>query len=697
MYIRYENLLSPIQIGSVLLKNRMTATAATPHFLQGVEPYPTEKWITHIANRAKNGAAAVNINHLETGSPQGGSLEGIAMTPNHFSIMDINNNSTHNYICQMIDALRFYGSIAVTNPMGYYTQADGRPPRGPGMTGTPSDDAGKGGPGGPGGGGPGGPGGMPMMEMEESLGSKNAMGRESIADTITKIQMQEYIDSTVRNAVLLKQLGFEMYSFHNAYRGHIGGQLWSPICNHRTDEYGGSVRNRARFLLEIFDALKQTLGKDFPLECLVSGIEDGGITVADTLELAKLAEGKIDLLHIRHGWQDPQHPTGFTSTRAMQSPNLEVAAAVKADIKARGGKMLVGASAGFQNAAYCEDALSSGKADILCMARSWIADSEYGKKLYEGRGEDITPCIRCNKCHVPNDSDKFRSFCSVNPIIGFEDKLDRMIAPVTELKNVAVVGGGPAGLEAAIVSANRGHKVTLFEKEAYLGGQLMHANFASFKWPLQDFKDYLIRQAYKAGVDIKLNAMATKELLEQGNYDAVIVAIGPKFTKIDIPGADGDNVKAPMDVYSDEIKLPKTAIIIGGSETGVETGMYLAEKGCKATVLTRQRKLATDAAHAHYVSMLEDAYLALDDFSYITKVKKYVSIDDKGLSYIDKDGKEQRLEADMVIMATGTAGSPEAAGALYGVGKITYYIGDCYRSGDVHKAISAGFATASQI
>jgi len=680
MYIRYKNLLSPIQVGNVLLKNRMTATAATPHFLQGTEPYPTEKWITHIVNRAKNGAAAININHLERGSPQGGSLDIIDNTPAHFCIMDITNTSCHNYLCQMIDGIRYYGSIAVTNPMGTFSGGPGWPfgtgPGGPGVSpaGTP-------------------PSGAPPAGSPPPVGEPR---RINLPDVLNKQQIREYIESTVKNAVMLRKLGFEMFSFHNAYRGGPGAQFWSPICNHRTDEYGGSVKNRARLLLELFDALKQTLGKDFPLECLVSGEEEGGITVQDTIELARMAEGKIDVLHIRHGYQDPQHPTGFTSTREKPCPNLDVAAAVKAAVRDSKTRILIGVSAGLQDPSFCDNIIATGKADIICMARAWIADSEYGKKLYEGRGEDVVPCIRCNKCHVPNDSDKFRSFCSVNPLVGIEDKLDRMITPVTRKKNVAIVGGGPAGMEAAIVAAGRGHRVTLYEKNDFLGGQLRHADFASFKWPLKDFKDYLIRQVYKTGVNVKLNTLVTKELLGQENYDAVIVAIGPRFTKPSIPGVDNENVKFALDVYGITEKLPEKIAVIGGSEIGVETGMYLAETGHKVTVMTRQTRLAPDAAHAHYVAMLEAAYLALKNFSFVTEVK-YTGIDSTGVNYIDKNGGSKKVEAEMVILATGGVGKHEEAMSLYGAGAVTYFIGDCVRVGDVHKAISGGFAVANQI
>ena len=520
----------------------------------------------------------------------------------------------------------------------------------------------------------------------------------SIADTFTKSQMQEYIDSAVKSALELKALGFQMFSFHNAYRGGPGAQFWSPLTNHRHDEYGvDSVENRCRFLIEFLDAMKQSLGRDFPLEVLISGTEPGGATIADTVELARLLEGHVDILSIRNGVQDPQHPTGFTSTRDHKWPNEEVTAAVTQDCHARGAKLLIGATAGLHDADLCESIIRDGKADLVCMARSWICDSEYGRKLYEGRGEDITPCVRCNKCHVPNDTDKFRSFCSVNPLIGLEDKIDRMVAPVEREKNVAVVGGGPAGMYAAITLADRGHKVTLYEKSDRLGGQLIHADFASFKWPLADFKDFLARQVAKKGVEIRLNTEATKEMLAAENYDHVILAIGPVFTKANIPGAESPKVLTTMDVFGHEDELPENIVVIGGSETGVETAMDLAEKGHKVTVLCRQKTLASDAPHAHYVTMLEDAWLKLETFNWVKGIKKYEKIDDTGVTYINYEGKEKHIDADCVVMCTGARPNTEGCAALYGAADRTDMVGDCFRVGNVHFAVTTAFGAANQI
>lgn len=258
---------------------------------------------------------------------------------------------------------------------------------------------------------------------------------------------QEILDDLVKSAIWYKKLGFQMLTT-------------------RISQASGS---NIEFCLAMADALKSSLGRDYPIEFYIDGIE-AGIPVQQNLELARALEGKIDVLAVRYGIQDHQHPTGFTSTRANPSPCVDLAAALTQDIHMRGGKLLVGLSSGLHDPDYCENLIRNEKTDLVIMARTWICEPDYVTKLTEGRGEDVVPCVRCNKCHVPNGSDAFRSFCTVNPRLGMEEKIDRMILPVTGKKKVAVVGGGPGGMYAAMTAAKRGHDVTLYEKDSALGG-----------------------------------------------------------------------------------------------------------------------------------------------------------------------------------------------------------------------------------
>ncbi len=657
MSTRYKNLLSPIPVGNIVLKNRMISSASMPHFLQGTMPYPTEKVIRHFANRAKNGAAGVTFD-LSLGQkmfhPDQADKQLIDVTPEHFVDININDATSQNYICQWIDQTHYYESKAIAIFPGIMTE----------------------------------------IQMQEERAARESGFRGEGCNILSRKFMDNYIEEAKKVARTLKLLGFDMFSIHSAYRGGgCFGHFLTPLSNQRSDEYGGSVRNRARFMLEVLSAIKDVVGSDFPIEVLVSGQEPaGGITLDDTVELANMADGLIDILTIRAGELDPQHPTSFTSSPECPAPYLEDAAY----IKAHAPKMTICASAGFQSLDLCEQVIAEGKADMIAMARSWICDPEYGKKAYEGRGEDVVPCIRCNKCHVPNDSDKFRSFCSVNPRVGLEDQIDQLVVPPERKKSVGIVGGGPSGLQAAIECAKRGHRVTLYEASNELGGQLKHANYAKFKWPLKQFMEYQIRQAYKLGVTIQRNTFATRALLEQAGHDEVIAAVGPKFKRSGIPGADSEHVFLAVDVFGKEAVLGKKIAVIGGAEVGVETGMYLAQAGHDVTVMTRQKDLALDAAHAHYRTMLVAYYKKIPGFHPLPEVS-YRAITPEGVVYADANGNEHLLEADTVVLATGQESNADAALALYSPEYRFHMIGDCNLGGDVAKATRSAFAVASQI
>jgi len=645
---RYPHLLAPISIGSLILRNRMTAAPSTPHFLQAAEDWPTEKWITHFANRAKSGASLVTINHLvkNPGMAIPGNRRNIDKVGDHFNKTDLDNINAQTYLCQMIDAIHFYGA----KTSGYLM-----PPT--------------------------------LRDSEDRNFFHPDLSR--VSTEVIEKQIQEVI----QQAVDIKRLGFDMVSLHGAYRRFSLGQFISPLTNNRTDEYGGGLEKRAKFIFDICDGIKARCGRDFPIELMLSVSEpEGGNRVEDVIEFAKMAEGRVDILHLRHGETDPQHPLGFTSTPENPTPLLEEIGQVKRS----GTKILIAASAGFTRAEYGERALAEGKADLISMARSWIFDPEFGKKVYEGRGEDIVPCIRCNKCHVSNKTDMFRSVCSVNPRLGFEDKLERMIDAPERVKKVAVVGGGPAGLQAALTAAERGHQVTLYEKEAVLGGQLNQADQPSFKWPLRQYKEYMIAQVYKHGVRVCLNTAATRELLAAENYDAVLVAVGAVPTAPPIPGIDGPNCFFANGIYGRERLLSRKVAIIGGGDIGTETGMHLAELGYDVTVIEMLPELLMDSPSAHYKQMVKDAWNALPGFHSVCNAR-CTKVDETGVTYVDKDGREGHVDAGSVVVSAGARPLTAEAMALFGAAAYTYAIGDCDKAGNVQKATRSAFSVASTL
>lgn len=669
---RYNSLISPIKVGNVVLKNRMTSTASTPHFLQGKEPYPTEKYITHFANRAKNGAAVITINHLLIDQMPIPELRVIDNVPFHFNMLDMNDYTSQNYLCQLLDAIHFYGSKAMAYLNAPMLQGSAPGPK-------------------PGPGAPDGPQALP------SAGDQGGPMMGINPEIVTEKMMEAYIENMVQQSVDLKRLGFDMISIHCCYRGAPHTRFLSPLTNKRTDEYGGSFENRAKFILRIYESIKKACGKDFPLECVFSVSEpEGGYTVEDTIEFAKLADGKIDILHLRAGDMDPQHPIGLTSTEDNPTPYLDEIAQVTRVVKEQGINILIGASAGFHDLDGANKAIEQGKCDLICMARSWIVDPEYGKKAYEGRGEDVIPCIRCNKCHVSNGADMFRSICSVNPRIGLEDKLERLIGPVVTKKKVAVIGGGPAGMETALIATERGHDVTIYEKTSKLGGQLKHSDYASFKWPLRHYKDYMIRQMYQNGIRVILNTEVTKDILEREDYDVVVAAIGSSPVRPNIPGVNNDNVFTAEYVFGNESEIQKNVVIIGGGEIGVETGIHLAKLGHEVTVLEVLPELIADAPHAHYKNMVRDAWCKLENFNSICNAR-CSRVTENSVYYLDGNGEEHEIAADSVVLSVGSKSHDEEAMSFYGVAKMTYMVGDCEKVGNVQKAMRSGFATASII
>ena len=340
-----------------------------------------------------------------------------------------------------------------------------------------------------------------------------------------------------------------------------------------------------------------------------------------------------------------------------------------------------------------EEALASGKCDMIAAARAFFVDYDFFEKIIEDRAEDITPCIRCNKCHVPYLDGKWVSFCSVNPRVGINHKVDFMTVPVTKKKTVAVIGGGPAGMRAAVFACDRGHEVTLYEKSDKLGGQIKMMDDMSFKWPLVQYRDWLIGQVNKRNITVRMNTEVTPESLGD-HYDVVMIALGASPKRPPIKGVE--NSKTIFETLGKEKELGKRVVVVGGSESGTETGMYLAEHGHDVTVLTRGTVLAADATPIHYREMLDEYYIKMDNFKYHTEVTT-TEIGADYVKYVDKDGREYTVECDDVVALGGMQGHSDEALGFYGLAKETFMIGDVNEAGNLHKCNRMAFSAAYQI
>lgn len=658
----YPHLLAPIQVGKFILKNRMQSSNSLPHFSQGPEEYPAEATMAHFIGRARTGAAFVTFAGMDDNidnPPLPDSLD-----VSHFPDFDIHNAKCQNYLVEMIEAMHYTGSLVsgslfsankkyrYTNPDGVEEIIDANPPIDLGLGGT-------------------------------------AMMYQFVGDEIPAENLYKIAKSFGQRAAFYKRLGFDAVTIHMSYRAQLPGQLLSPLSNTRTDEFGGSFEGRCKFPLLMLSEIRQAVGNDMLIEIQFSAEEpEGGYTVEEGIEFLKLAQKYVDIVQVRSAEGDPNHPIPF---ELNPTPFLELAARIKAENL----DFLVSNVGGYFDPDIADKAIADGKLDLVAMARAWISNPTYGEMLYEGRKDDIVPCLRCNKCHGRGKNDIMTTCCSVNPKFGFE-MVDRYVTSAPKgSKTVAIIGGGPGGMRTALYLADRGHKVTIFEKEAELGGAIKHADYVPFKWTLRDYKNYLIHQVHKKGIHVVLNTTATPEMVED-RYDVVIAAVGAQPIVPRIPGADGANVTVATDAIMHSEKIGKNVVVIGGGEVGVETGMFLAQNGHEVTVVEMRDELAADTTVMHYRSMFSAAWEAIPTFHYVLNATaKEIAADH--VTYTDKDGVDHDLPADSVVLSVGMRSKSDEALSFYGTNPGFYMVGDCRKPGTIQTTNRSAYVTANNI
>ena len=634
----YSHLLSPIKIGHVYLKNRLVSSTSMPHYIQGPERFPAASMITHVANRAKGGAGVVTCTGFDdpTKVPP---MEDIV----HFPIIDQYDTRSQNYISQMVDAIHFYGAKASCAIM---------------------------------------PSAIPGVDVVETLVPPFLLPPDSPPQKnrqVTRQELEELADRYAEQAVIFQKCGFDMVSVHFAYQGPLGARFLSRELNTRTDEFGGSAENRARFPLMVFRKIREACGPQLLIEALISGEDpdpSAGTTLDDAVRFARCWEGYVDILQLRAPGLDPNHPTSFC---LEETPWLRYARYVKE----AGVKMAVETVAGYTDLDTCERVIAQGDADLIAGARAWISNPNFGELAYQGRGGDVVPCLRCNKCHVNTIHGPYLSVCSVNPEIGLEHRLKELTAPPAAVRRVAVAGGGPAGMEAALIAAGRGHQVTLYEAAEQLGGQTIPGSVPDFKWTLKKFRDFLARKTMQhPNIRVLLSTPATPELLAGEGYDHVVVAIGAEPVVPPIPGSRQAHVMTAVDALNRPEAVTGRVAVIGGGEIGVETGMFLAKRGHQVTVLELRDKLAADATPIHYYTMFQEAWEAVEGFTGVVSAR-VSEIRPASVVYTDGQGRSRELPADTVVVAAGTRSRLDEALAFHGSADQVLITGDAERVGSL--------------
>ncbi|MDR1765461.1 MAG: FAD-dependent oxidoreductase [Lachnospiraceae bacterium] len=534
MQRRYPHLFSPIKVGNLVFKNRILA-APLGVWTFSPSNYVFDYAVSMFEERALGGAASVTVGHTEVNAEED-DTDGFGL---YFNLRDRKGTAA---LSEFSYAVRQHGAhvgVQLNYGTGYYAASEC---------------------------------------FDHGRWAKE-MDRAKITQTIG-----QYVDCAKK----LKLTGFDIVMVHGAH-GWLPAQFLSARTNKRTDEFGGSLENRLRFPVMLVDALREALGADFFIEYRISGFDPAREPerFAENIALIEAIRGKVNLIHISSGGPDSEGGTAHTFPTYLdpRATNVSLAAAVKEIFK----DVPIAVVGNITEPETAERILAEGKADFVAMCRGLIADPHWPNKARRGMEEDIIPCIGCYNCLDTMHATHFIG-CDVNPRTGREHRIGE-VSPARTPKKVVVVGGGPAGMQAAITACDRGHEVTLFEKSGALGGLLRIADENPVKNRLEKYKGYLVRQVGKRPIKVLLGTRASAATVEACAPDAVIVAAGSEPIVPDIPGADRGSCLTVAGLHEHGAHVGDRVVVIGGNLAGCETALYLRSLGKEATIVEMRGEL----------------------------------------------------------------------------------------------------------
>lgn len=499
----------------------------------------------------------------------------------------------------------------------------------------------------------------------------------------------QYVDCAVR----CRKAGLRILMLHCAHNNLLA-QFISPASNKRTDEYGGSLENRMRYPLEVLKAVREAVPK-MVIECRVSAQEDteDGLQLEESLQFMEKAQEYVDIMHVSRGNIFFNYGSTYTIPTYFKGRQLNVAFAAEAKKRLRIPVAVVG---NITSLAEADEIIGSGKADIVVMAKAYMADHNLVHKSIRGEAARVRPCTRCDWCGTANNYGT-NMRCAVNPEMGKNMDIDGMIPP-DQAKNVMVIGGGPGGMTAAQTLQRMGHKATLYEKSGGLGGLMNDATVAPFKEYMRLYKDWAIKETEDSGAKIVYNAVVTPELVEKENPDAVIVATGSSYIRPNVPGIGSVSVKTVSDVENHRVQVGENVVVCGGGIVGLECAIMLGMEGKKVTVIDMIPTERFGEALAVFNSIEVKHQLE----KYGVKLegdRRVVSFSEDSVTTADSEGNSHVYSGDGFVLAMGVMPDRSLADALlsrYAGG--VYVIGDCCGTGRViGDANQEGFHAAIRI
>lgn len=643
---RYDKLFERIQIGKLKLKNRIVMSPMHTKFMEGTAERPRfSHWYTeYFRERARGGVGLIITGHLK-------SERNIDPYPikSMFPVIDREEKiKEFDYLTETVH--RYGAKIAAQLSAGTGRLADVS--FGEKWPGAPSEIV--------------------------SFLFPNIMTRE-----LKKSEIYELVDAYGKAADRIRRAGFDALYIHAL--AYIIDQFISSCWNRRTDEYGGSLKNRLRFLKECLESARRYIG-DLPV---IVGLAldhgfDRGRKIKETIAIAKEIEKlEIDAFHLRNGSYDS---IGHLIPNAHYPEGAVLENAIKFKMEIKTPIIVDG---GFSDPFLCANAIEEKKTDLIGLGRALLADPEWPKKVESKRIKEIRPCIKCMECFDRIRSSKYIG-CSVNARLGHERSFQ--ISSPNTFRKVLVVGGGPAGMEAARIAASRGHRVILAEKKDKLGGRLVEGAAIPYKYLIGKFDLWLQNELKKFNVEIMLGKEADEDLVRKIEPDVLIIATGAKAVIPEIGSIERKNVKLVEDVLRQKTAVGDKVVVIGGGPVGCDTACALAEKGKNVTIVEQLPELIRGVSVFNKPSIME----ALSFFGVSIRLNTIVKeVRENGV--LVENGDRSFIEADTIVISAGYIRDDSCYEKLKSLSKRIYQIGDCVDTRNIYDAIQEGYIIGQEI